>query len=331
HLGFWSGPTGGLALTGSDAPALRTAAGEVINDPKEASAVAPDPNSPVLLPDPDEEQQDRTVSATLERVSVREDAIGLFAANTSELRIHDSDFSDNLLDGVVLHRFVTAARLTEVTAHSNGGDGIRAGRGTTEISIEGARTYRNRDNGITLNGSALAAGPGATGLPTGRFGGHAVTGSTVPANGHYGIQVNGGAGTTLHDNTASRHTSGIVVDGLAAGTEITGNRVSFSAQHGISLRDDVADALIRENSVSGADTAIYSRGASGEIAENTITRTTNHGITVIDQVDTTKVTRNSIAGSGPAAIDTSRSGTSAVLSANSAENWEVTKPLAVTL
>src|SRR5699024_2518210 len=193
-LSAWErAPRGGLALAGSDAPARRTAAGEVINDPKEASAVAPDPNSPVLLPDPDEEQQDRTVSATLERVSVREDAIGLFAANTSELRIHDSDFSDNLLDGVVLHRFVTAARLTEVTAHSNGGDGIRAGRGTTEISIEGARTYRNRDNGITLNGSALADGPGATGLPTGMFGGHAVTGSTVSANGHYGIQVNGGA------------------------------------------------------------------------------------------------------------------------------------------
>ena len=331
HLGFWSGPTGGLALTGSDAPGIRTADGEVITDPAEASAVEPDPDSPVLLPDLDEETEDRTVSASLERVSAREDAVGLFAANTAPLTITDSDFSDNLLDGVVLHRFVTAAELAEVTAHSNGGDGIRAGRGTTDVSIAGSRVSYNRGNGIALNGSGLADGPGATGPPTGMFGGHAVTGSTVSGNGRHGIQVTGGAGTVLADNSVNRHTSGIVVGGIARGTEITGNRVRFSDRHGISLRDDVTDALIGENAVSGADTAIYARGASGEISRNTVTRTTNHGITVIDQADTTKVTRNSLSGSGPSAIDTSRSGTSAVLSANSAAGWEVTKPLAVTL
>ncbi|MGP9539198.1 right-handed parallel beta-helix repeat-containing protein [Brachybacterium sp. AOP43-C2-M15] len=330
-LGFWSGPTGGLALTGSDSPRIETASGEVIADPEEASAVEPDPSSPVLLPDPDEEKEDRTVSASLERVSARGAAIGVFAANTAQLRISDSDFSHNLLDGVVLHRFVTAAQLTEVTAHSNGGDGIRAGRGTTDVSIDGAEVSGNRGNGITLDGAALADGPGATGIATGVFGGHAVTGSSVAGNGRYGIQVTGGAGMVLRDNSVSRHTSGIVVNGTASETEVSGNRVRFSTQHGISLRDDVTDALIRGNTVSGADTAIYTRGSSGEIAGNTISRTTNHGITVIDQSDTTTVSRNSIAGSGPAAIDSSRSGTSVVLIANSAAQWEVTKPLPVIL
>lgn len=331
HLGFWSGPTGGLALTGSDAPAIRTADGDVVADPEEPSAVEPDPSSPVLLPDPDEEDRDRTVSATLERVSARGTAIGLFAANTAQLTVRDSDFTGNLLDGVVLHRFVTAARLSGVRAHSNGGDGIRAGRGTTDVSIDEAEVSRNRGNGITLDGSALADGPGATGLATGVFGGHAVSGSTVTGNGRYGIQVIGGAGTTLRDNAVSRHTSGIVVVGAASQPEISGNRVRFSDEHGISLRDDVADALISENTISGADTAIYARGASGEVAGNVIRRATNHGITVIDQSGTTTVSRNSIAGKGPAAIDTSRSGTSAVLIANSAAQWEVTKPLPVML
>jgi hypothetical protein len=331
HLGFWSGPTGGLALTGSDAPGIRTADGDVVADPDEESAVEPDPSSPVLLPDPDEADRDRTVSATLERVSARGAAIGLFAANTAELTVSDCDFTDNLLDGVVLHRFVTAARLSGVRAHSNGGDGIRAGRGTTDVSIDDAEVSRNRGNGITLDGSALADGPGATGLATGVFGGHAVSGSTVTGNGRYGIQVIGGAGTTLRDNAVSRHTSGIVVVGTASQPEITGNRVRFSAEHGISLRDDVTDALISENTISGADTAIYTRGASGEVSGNAVHRATNHGITVIDQSGTTTVSRNSIAGKGPAAIDSSRSGTSPVLIANSAAQWEVTKPLPVIL
>ena len=331
NLGFWSGPTGGLALTGSDAPKIETASGEVISDPGEATAVEPDPNSLVLLPDPDERKHDRTVTASLERVSAHDSAIGLFAANTARLDINDADFSGNLLDGVVLHRFVTQAHLEEVTAHRNGGDGIRAGRGTTDVSIDGAHASGNRGNGITVNGSALADGPSATGVATGAFGGHSVTGSSVTGNGHYGIQVTGGSGIAVRDNDVSRHTSGIVVKGPATDMDLSGNRVHSSAEHGISLRDDVTGARIHENAIGGADTAIYARGSAGEITGNTISRATNHGITVIDQPETTTVSRNSIAGSGPAAIDTSRSGTSVVLVANSAAQWEVTKPLPVIL
>src|SRR5699024_9094340 len=199
-LGFWSGPTGGLALTGSDAPRIETAAGDVIADPGEESAVAPDPDSMVALPDPGQERAEDPTSATLERVSVRNGAMGLFAVNTAELDVHDAEFSDNLLDGVVLHRFVTGATLADVEAHRNGGDGVRAGRGTTDVSIERARTARNDRNGITLEGGSLADGPSATGVATGAFGGHTVTDSTVTRNGRYGIQVTGGTGMALHGN-----------------------------------------------------------------------------------------------------------------------------------
>lgn len=331
NLGFWSGPTGGLALTGSDAPKIETASGEVVSDPGEETLVEPDPNSLVLLPDPDEKKHDRSVTASLERVSAHDSALGLFAANTAQLDISDADFSGNLLDGVVLHRFVTQAHLKEVTAHRNGGDGIRAGRGTTDVSIEGARASGNRGNGITVNGSALADGPSATGVATGAFGGHAVTNSSLTGNGHYGIQVTGGSGIAVRDNHVSRHTSGIVVSGAASEMEVSGNRVRSSTEHGISLRDDITGAQIHGNTIGGADTAIYARGSAGEITGNTISRATNHGITVIDQPETTTVSRNSIAGIGPAAIDTSRSGTSVVLVANSAGQWEVTKPLPVIL
>lgn len=331
NLGFWSGPTGGLALTGSDAPTIETASGEVISDPDEATAVEPDPHSLVLLPDPDEKKHDRAVTASLERVSAHDGAIGLFAANTAQLDISDADFSGNLLDGVVLHRFVTQAHLEEITAHRNGGDGIRAGRGTTDVSIDGAHASGNRGNGITVNGSALADGPSATGVATGAFGGHCVTGSSVTGNGHYGIQVTGGSNIAVRDNDVSRHTSGIVLSGAASDMDVSGNRVHSSTEHGISLRDDITGARIHGNTIGGADTAIYARGSAGEITGNTISRATNHGVTVIDQPETTTVSRNSIAGSGPAAIDTSRSGTSVVLAANSAAQWEVTKPLPVIL
>src|SRR5699024_11900262 len=103
----------------------------------------------------------------------------LSAATAAQLVRSAAALSGNLLDGVVLHRFVTQAHLKEVPAHRNGGDGIRAGRGTTDVSIEGARASGNRGNGITVNGSALADGPSATGVATGAFGGHAVTNSSL--------------------------------------------------------------------------------------------------------------------------------------------------------
>lgn len=330
-LGFWSGPTGGLALTGSDAPRIETAAGDVIADPGEESAVAPDPDSMVALPDPGQERAEDPTSATLERVSVRNGAMGLFAVNTAELDVHDAEFSDNLLDGVVLHRFVTGATLADVEAHRNGGDGVRAGRGTTDVSIERARTARNDRNGITLEGGSLADGPSATGVATGAFGGHTVTDSTVTRNGRYGIQVTGGTGMALHGNYVTGHRSGIVVDGPAEEVEVSDNRVHRSTQHGISLRDGITGAQLRGNRVVGADTAIYSRGSAGEISGNSVSRVTNHGITVIDQPGTTTLSRNTIAGRGPAAIDTSRSGTSVVSVANTSENWETTTPMPVIL
>ncbi len=330
-LGFWSGPTGGLALTGSDAPRIETAAGDVIADPGEESAVGPDPDSMVALPDPAQERAEDPTSATLERVSVRDGAMGLFAVNTAGLDVRDAEFSDNLLDGVVLHRFVTGATLTDVEAHRNGGDGVRAGRGTTDVSIQRARTARNSGNGITLEGGALADGPSATGVATGAFGGHTVTDSTVTGNGRYGIQVTGGIGMALRGNHVSGHRSGIVVGGPAEDMEISDNRVHRSTQHGISLRDGITGALIRGNRVVGADTAVYSRGSAGEISGNSLSRVTNHGITVIDQPARTTLSRNSIAGRGPAAIDTSRSGTSVASIANHAESWETTTPTPVIL
>lgn len=330
-LGFWSGPTGGLALTGTEAPRIVTESDEVISDPGEATAVGTDPEAVAPLTDPDEKGHDGVVTASLTRVSAHRDAIGLFATNVGKLEVAEADFSDNLLDGMVLHRFVTGADLQDVTAHDNGADGIRTGRGTTDVTIDGANVSGNGDDGIRLDGSALADGPSSTGVATGGFGGFAVSRSVIAGNGRYGIQVTGGSRMALRENDVSGHRSGIVVNGTASDIEISGNDVRSSLEHGISLRDGVLGTRILGNSINGADTALYARGSSGEFEDNTISRATNHGITVIDQPERTRIARNTIAGSGPAAIDSSRSGTSVILAANSAAEWDVTKPLPVML
>ena len=168
-LGFWSGPTGGLALTGTEAPRIVTESDEVISDPGEATAVGTDPEAVAPLTDPDEKGHDGVVTASLTRVSAHRDAIGLFATNVGKLEVAEADFSDNLLDGMVLHRFVTGADLQDVTAHDNGADGFRTGRGTTDVTIDGANVSGNGDDGIRLDGSALADGPSSTGVATGRL------------------------------------------------------------------------------------------------------------------------------------------------------------------
>lgn len=331
HLGFWSGHTGGLALTGSEAPEIRTASDELVAGPGATPGVEIESGVPVHLLDDEEDDGGGVVKAKLTDVTSKHNAYGLFATNVGSLEASGGEYSDNLVDGVVLHRFVSGAELTDIDARGNGMHGIRAARGSTDMTVKKAAVSGNGYNGITVQAGPLADGPSATGASTGGFGGHTVTDSKVLNNGHYGIQVVGGSRVALHDNTVTVHRSGIVVNGRADGMSIKGNNVRASQEQGIALRDDITGSAIRANTIEGGEIGIYTRGSASDIVDNTVKDQTNHGIAVIDQPERSTVTDNTVSGSGPAAIDTSRSGIKVSAVGNDTEGWHVTKPLAVHL
>ena len=102
----------------------------------------------------------------------------------------DSTIENSLIDGLVLHRYVTNSTLSSVDSHDNGVDGIKMTRASTGIVLSQVTANRNGRNGITLNGGALAdllcevVGEAAGELEDGGFGdvGRGERGIAAPAD-----------------------------------------------------------------------------------------------------------------------------------------------------
>ena len=336
-LGFWSGATGGIALTGTAAP--DTLSDDADQNRVEDADSAPTVYGTELYPADGAQLLDAQpdlgaysyVSADIDDVTSSDNAFGMFITSAKGVDLRDSTFENNLVDGLVLHRGVTDTVVHNVTASHNAVDGVRVTRAATGVLIDRLTAEQNGRNGLTLEGGPLADGPSATGTPVGSYGNNAVSNSLIEGNGRYGIEVIGGTQIVIDGNSVSGHEMGIVVANLVDHVTITDNIVEASAEHGIALRGGVTDAIVQGNSIAGGEVGIFLRDACGLIDRNAIKDVSNHGVTLIRDTETSTITNNVISGRGPSAIDTARAVTDPVVDDNDLDNWQGTKPLDVVL
>ncbi|WP_247828507.1 right-handed parallel beta-helix repeat-containing protein [Arthrobacter antioxidans] len=340
NMGFWSGRTGGLSLTGTDRPSTGTLAtfGRDVKAGVEALKDAPGTESPqqpvdgVLpageLPLPDVDLTDPTysyVSASITDTTIDGNAFGLFIANANGVDIKDTTVRNSLADGVVMHRYVTNAAVGKTEASDNAGDGFVLSRATTGIVLSEVTARDNRRNGISIEGQPLANGPSATGIALGRYGNNSVANSTAEGNGRYGIEVVGGDNVGVHANNISGNTMGIVVRDGARNVSVVGNQLRDQVSQGIAVRDTVSDATVSGNIVDGGEIGIYVRDSIAEVGRNTLTGLTNHGITIVGATQGTAIAQNTIAGQGPSAVD-SRRAAEVTIEGNTTSAWNDTTP-----
>ena len=292
-LGFWSGRTGGLSITGDTEPD-QAAAGQPPENPKGQEGV------PVVKLKP-KSSSDRPASAELSNIKVAGSAFGLFVADATDLTLADATISGALVDGIVLHRGVRATTLTDVRVDHSGKDGIVVSRDATGISLENTSVTDNGRNGLTMDGRALALGPGVEGDAITPFGGNAVAGGEFLRNQRYGIEVLGGYGTDVQDAAIGENSVGLVASEAATDVMVDGNTFTGPHEQAVSVRDGATKIIIRNNEVRGSATAIYNRNAQSIIVGNSISEVSKHGITVVGQAAGTVVTDNTISGRGPAA------------------------------
>ena len=277
-LGFWSGRTGGLALTGTDRPdtgaITPTGSGGqgesslldgVTLQPADASS--PPTTSPDLgytVPAQD------YVSVRLQHVVVDHDAFGLFVSGANGLQITDSKFTDNVLGGVVLHRAVTNAAITNTVSSRNVGDGFTIDRASTGINVSSSTANDNTGSGFRLSGRPLADGPSAVGSSLESYGNNSVSGSTASGNGQYGIELIGGVNIGVQNSTVSNQNMGIVVKGPAKKISIVGNTVRDSDEHAVTLVDGVTGSTVTGNVLERSSTGIYLRDSVGLVKANSV-------------------------------------------------------------
>ena len=360
NLGFWSGRTGGLSLTGTDRPnsgaldelgqtlqvGKQAERAKVVDDQASAKPATPAPGSngqaarkgilpagrlPVPVVDVDSPKYSY-VSASINRTVVRGNAFGLFVSSAKGLDIRDSTFRESLVDGLVMHRFVTNAVIESTSSNDNAGDGIVLARATTGIVMSEIEASENSRNGLTMSGLPLASGPSATGITVGSYGNNSVSNSEMNGNRRYGVEVIGGVNIGVLANTVRDNDMGVVVREGAREVNVVGNRVTDSMRQGISLRDGVDEAVVTGNTVTGGETSIYARDSSPRVQRNTLTSASSHAVALVGTLTGTLLAQNTIAGRGPSAIDTKRA---VDLDRDGWDNdlgaWEDTTPFLVTL
>lgn len=335
-MGFWSGNTGGLALTGTEL-ASTLGLGEGERELPEVYIAAPEGAQTVEEGDPlivDGSAEGETavpltrgvglysngVTAWLSGLTVTGNAYGLFVSDASSVELQNSTFTQSLVDGVVFHREVINSRITGVESSNNAGDGFRVTRGSHAVQIDTVTAANNGANGITVDGTPLSSGPSATGLSSAPSGDHSVLNSRFTNNARYGIAIVGGADMQVRRNTVTGSEFGIMVSDGATEVLVEENRVEAATKQGIAIRDDVA-GQVWGNHVIGSEIGIYARASSVAIARNTVEEVTNHGITVVGPSSGSSVSQNLIDGEGSSPIDTVRATGVIVLDTNESPSW----------
>ncbi|GIF06287.1 right-handed parallel beta-helix repeat-containing protein [Actinoplanes siamensis] len=326
-LGFWSGRTGGVSLTGTDRPDTGDVVGPThltkterheakdqrLSEDRSATAapgagdVFAQPSGALNIPDTRFDVPGLSyVSGDIDHSTITGNAFGMFISSANGITLSDTSITKSLYDGLLLHRFASSAVVERVVSSDNGGDGIVLSRAAQEVRVSASTTERNGGNGFTVDGLPLATGASASGEYVGSYGNNSIANSVSRDNHHYGVEVIGGLNISVENNEVTGNDMGIVARAGADHVTISGNRVTGPNRQGVALRDGVTKATVTGNIIAKADTAIYIRGSSGDVQGNTINEATHHGIALVGATGGSKVSYNVVAGVGPSAVDLSR-------------------------
>jgi parallel beta-helix repeat protein len=340
-LGYWSGRTGGIALTGTTRPTTgsttgpTTVTGSGTKTKGGTSSGSAKPGctlgSNAVIAQPAGALGDCTtqfnvpglsyVSTQIDHDTITGNAFGLFISGATGIVVSDTKVSGSLIAGVVLHRYASQGVIQRVDSSNNIGDGFIISRAAQQIQISASSANYNAGNGFTVNGQPISTGPSASGEPMGAFGNNTLTNDTARDNFHYGIEVLGGLNIALNNNTVVGNQMGIVVRRGAQKITISGNKLTQQNREGISIRDGVQAVTINNNLIDGAATGIYVRASTVDIAGNSISNASIHGVTLIGADAGSIVNGNVISGIGPGAIDTHRESGRVSISGNQTGGW----------
>ncbi|MBO3745170.1 right-handed parallel beta-helix repeat-containing protein [Streptosporangiaceae bacterium NEAU-GS5] len=341
YLGFWSGRTGGIALTGTDRPAsvYRHRTKEQRHQDKEERLAGNKNNQgsgsnfgdvetlPIGSGTASHVLGDELVSGSIQNSVIRGDAYGLFVSGSNQTQISNDKIIDSLVHGVFMHRFAKNATIEDTQVIGSGGDGFVLSRATEKVRVTDCLAQGNGRNGFTLNGRALAEGPSASGESLATYGDSSVNHSVARDNGRYGIEVLGGSRLAVQTSQIIGGDMGIVVREGATGVQISGNKLSGQRRHAIALRDGATHAHVAGNTIKDVVTGIYLRDSDGTIVGNTITTAANpkaHGVTVVGDAKNTAITRNTVIGSGTSAISVGRATDDVNVRNNETDKWHDT-------
>ncbi|WZH37490.1 MAG: right-handed parallel beta-helix repeat-containing protein [Microbacterium enclense] len=239
QLGYWSGRTGGLAITG-------TGFG------------------------------DAEVHLTSSRLTGLH--YGVFASDTSTVEIVDTTVDQSTLTGVEVTNGGTDTRIENSTITASGADGIAVSRQSPNLSVTGTVVTDSAGWGIRVDGAALADGPTTGGYGTTPSQGFTLTESRVHGNTEGGVRVISTDTTEIRQATVDEERTAVLLEGPLSGLTVASADLSSTELRGLDISGRITDATVSDSRIAGRRIAVELTGAAVVMSGNDLSVSTGSAI-----------------------------------------------------
>jgi parallel beta-helix repeat protein len=233
-LGFWSGETGGFALTGGGSFGS---------------------------------------TGTIAHSRFSGQHIGVYLNAATDVTLSDTTVRDSDHEGVAIAAPSLRIAITGTTVENSGGDGIAVGTGVGNVAVEAATLTGNGGYGLRFDGSPRASGGNVAGFSAENSKVLTVSDSTIEGNRSGGVSVIATSNVTVSGNVVTEKTvgvslrdsqgevtgnsvhvtngNGIVFDGAFTSARAEGNTISGNGPSAIAQTNGADDVQLESNTDSG--------------------------------------------------------------------------------
>lgn len=228
-LGYWSGRTGGLAVTGTG---------------------------------------DDRASAAIVSTKVSGLHYGVFLSDTTEAGIQDSTIENSTLTGIEATNGASDTTIERTTVSDSGGDGVSVSRQSTGTKITDSTVKDSAGWGIRVDGSALADGPTSGGYGLRPAQGFTLTGSHVHGNGEGGVRVISTDTIEMRGTEVDETRSAVLVEGPSTGLTVADAVLTSAELRALDVSGRITDATVTGSRLSGRRIALELTGAAAIVRDN---------------------------------------------------------------
>ena len=228
-LGYWSGRTGGLAVTGT-------------GDDRAGAAIG---------------------STTITGLHY-----GVFFSDTTTAGIQDTTIENSTLTGIEATNGASDTTVERTTVTGSGGDGISVSRQSTGTTITDTTVADSAGWGIRVDGSALADGPTSGGYALSPAKGFTLTGSHVRDNGEGGVRVISTDATEIRGTRADETRSAVLIEGPSTGLTVVAVDLASSDLRALDISGRITDATVSDSRLTGRRIALELTSAAVIVRDN---------------------------------------------------------------
>ncbi|MCX6501555.1 MAG: right-handed parallel beta-helix repeat-containing protein [Microbacterium sp.] len=262
QLGFWSGRTGGVAVTATDVG---------------------------------------LASAALSHTEHVDLAFGVFLSGVIDSSVTSATVLRADLSGIEVTGGSIGVTISDTAVDGTGRDGITVEQGSSLVAVTDSSVARTAAFGLRITGAPLANGPNPSGEATTLAAGFTVSGLTATDNESGGITVDSGNNVLIDGADVDGTSTALAIRGEAHTVSITDARLTSRRSVPLVIDGDITDAKVTGSTITGSTVGVRVDDARIALSGNTVTIDEGNAIQLAG-TDRTTVTGNTIIGIGQDAV-----------------------------